>query len=239
MRLLDMRSDKALRRLGRRRLCRLQKQKGAGAVTTNHTGRRPRRESRAEEFRQRLIAWKRTPKPSRLSLRAVASELGTSHQLLSHYLKAWDKWEWRDYRRRAAEIHDGAHSENRSLSAYEASQAGAYQREATQSLFRSVVQTGLQQMLVRQKAGSRLSKAENRFVNVAARKGFATANEILKRNAETIGKSKNNLPAVRFVTANSFRSEFGKVATPLKRTRTLSCEKTAISVKIVRPGSES
>jgi transcriptional regulator with XRE-family HTH domain len=50
------------------------------------SGRKPKLDSRAEEFRKRLIHWKESSELSRPSLRALARELGTSHQLLTHYL---------------------------------------------------------------------------------------------------------------------------------------------------------
>ena len=56
------------------------------------TGRKPKTESRAAEFRQRLVTWKQTPEPLRPSLRALARELGTTHQLLSHYLDGLEEW---------------------------------------------------------------------------------------------------------------------------------------------------
>jgi hypothetical protein len=55
-------------------------------------GRKPKQQCRSEEFRQTLIAWKDTPVAFRPSLRALARELGTSHQLLSHYLSALEEW---------------------------------------------------------------------------------------------------------------------------------------------------
>jgi hypothetical protein len=55
-------------------------------------GRKPKEESRATELRQALIAWQESPKSSRPSLRALAAELGTSHQLLKHYLGGLEKW---------------------------------------------------------------------------------------------------------------------------------------------------
>lgn len=54
-------------------------------------GRKPKWESRALEFYGRLARWKQSPESSRPSLRALARELGTSHQLLSHYLKRCPK----------------------------------------------------------------------------------------------------------------------------------------------------
>jgi hypothetical protein len=56
------------------------------------SGRKPAQHSRANEFRQKLIEWKQTPESLRHSLRALARELGTSHQLLSHYLSTLGEW---------------------------------------------------------------------------------------------------------------------------------------------------
>lgn len=55
-------------------------------------GRKLKRESRAAEFRQKLIDWKQTTESLRPSLRALASELATSHQLLSWYLARYEEW---------------------------------------------------------------------------------------------------------------------------------------------------
>jgi transcriptional regulator with XRE-family HTH domain len=56
-------------------------------------GRKPKYDSRATELRQRLLVWKQSPEGLRPSLRELARELGTSHQLLSHYLKGLDDWQ--------------------------------------------------------------------------------------------------------------------------------------------------
>ena len=62
-------------------------------------GRKPNDESKAAEIRAKLAAWKQMPESSRPSLRELARELGTSHQLLSHYLQGWEKWQAKEYRR--------------------------------------------------------------------------------------------------------------------------------------------
>ncbi len=49
-------------------------------------GRKPADESRARILRARLVVWKQTPESQRVSLRTLAAELGTSHQLLAFYL---------------------------------------------------------------------------------------------------------------------------------------------------------
>jgi hypothetical protein len=54
-------------------------------------GRKPSQESRSAELRRRLVAWKQVPESARPSLRALSRELGTSHQLLGHYLTVLEK----------------------------------------------------------------------------------------------------------------------------------------------------
>jgi hypothetical protein len=76
-------------------------------------GRKPKQEPRAAEFRRRLIQWKQTPESSRLSLRALACELGTSHQLLAFYLKRLEKWQAKEYFHQATEIRTRAHARGR------------------------------------------------------------------------------------------------------------------------------
>ena len=98
--------------------------------------------------------------------------MGTSHQLLSFYLRLWDKWQEKEYRRKANNIRARAESENRPLTQWEQSQADAYQREAFQAMLTRVLDSGLKKMLMRLMTGDVLSKPELPFVNQAARKGF-------------------------------------------------------------------
>jgi hypothetical protein len=58
-------------------------------------GRKRKEESRAEELRAKLAAWRQLPEFLRPSLRKLATQHGTSEQLLSHYLKTQDEWEAR------------------------------------------------------------------------------------------------------------------------------------------------
>ena len=66
-------------------------------------GRKKKQESRAAEFRGRLIVWKRTPESLRPSLRVLARELSTSHQLLQHYLDGMEEWECKERYQKAKE----------------------------------------------------------------------------------------------------------------------------------------
>src|SRR4029077_1280618 len=58
-------------------------------------GRKKKQESRAAELRERLMVMKRTPESLQASLRALARALGTSHQLLHHYVDGLEEWECR------------------------------------------------------------------------------------------------------------------------------------------------
>lgn len=91
-------------------------------------GRKPAQESRATEFRRKLMEWKQTPQSSRPSLRALAGELGTSHQLLSFHLKHLDRWQAKEYWHQAREIRARANAEGRPLTQWEDQQARAYDR---------------------------------------------------------------------------------------------------------------
>src|SRR5258708_4296467 len=93
-------------------------------------GRKPADESRARILRSRLVVWKQTPESQRVSLRTLAAELGTSHQLLAFYLRGLDEWQRKDYERRAEDIRDRANAENRSITSWEESQVKALERAA-------------------------------------------------------------------------------------------------------------
>ncbi len=68
------------------------------------------------------------PEFSRPSLRALARELGTSHQLLSFYLKSLHKWQGKEYWRQAKEIRARANAEGRALTQQEEQRFYAYNR---------------------------------------------------------------------------------------------------------------
>lgn len=102
-------------------------------------GRKSFSESRATEIRTRLVEWKQIPEPIRISLRALAAEMGTSHQLLSFYLRRWDKWQAKEYQRNANDICARAEAEKRTMTREEQAQVVAYTRAALQSMINSVV----------------------------------------------------------------------------------------------------
>jgi hypothetical protein len=86
-------------------------------VVPGSRGRKPKYESRAPEFRRKLLTWRHTPDHSRPSLRALARELGTSHQMLAYCFKGLEEWEHkersRQERKQAEEIRARAEPETR------------------------------------------------------------------------------------------------------------------------------
>ncbi len=111
-------------------------------------GRRPAHESQATAIRVRLASWLRQPEGQRPSLRALATELGTSHQLLSFYLRGLNDWQKKDYQRRAKAIRDHAAAQNRFMTPWEESQMNALERAA----FCCMIDSILQPMLNRERA---------------------------------------------------------------------------------------
>lgn len=75
-------------------------------------GRKRKVESRAAELRQRLVVWQQTPESLRPSLRALARDLGTTHQLLTHYCYGIESWKARE---KANRIRARAEAEGREM----------------------------------------------------------------------------------------------------------------------------
>jgi len=168
-------------------------------------GRKPASQSRAEEIRERLLSWRQTPEPQRVSLRALARELGTSHQLLGHYLTRWEKWQAKECGRQATEIRVRAETETRPwIVAEMLRQAQAFERAAFQSMLGSALYDALRQ-LKRKARGGQLSRGEVKLLRLFASRGHREAQEILDRSSST-EKSKNNLPLISSRATKPFRS---------------------------------
>ena len=77
------------------------------------------------------MVWKQTPESFRPSLRALARELGTSHQLLQHHLEGQEEWECKERykvakakaQKKAAEIRARAEAEGREMTMRECCEA--------------------------------------------------------------------------------------------------------------------
>jgi len=94
------------------------------------TGRKHKEKSRMAEFRQKLVIWQQTPDLSRPSLRALARQLGTSHQMLAHCLKGLGKWQAEEDWLRVKEIRARANAEGRPMTSWEEQQSRALDRRA-------------------------------------------------------------------------------------------------------------
>jgi hypothetical protein len=131
------------------------------------------------EFRRTILAWKQTLESSRQSLRALARELGTSHQLLSFHLKNLHKWQSKEYWRQAKEIRARANAEGRLLTQQEEQQVYAYSRAA----IRATVGPMLLETIERMKQDSErrpLSRHEIKALKILARQ-FPDAQEVLQK----------------------------------------------------------
>ena len=143
------------------------------------SGRKPAHESRATEFRQSLTAWKRMPESSRPSLRALARKLGTSHQLLSFYLKRLEKWQSEEYWRRATEIRARATAEGRPMTQWEEREVYAYNRAAVRAMVGPMLLDTIEQ--IQQEAERRpLVWQEIKVLKILA-PGFPQARELLQK----------------------------------------------------------
>lgn len=179
-----------------------------GNQSIGRRGRRIASQSRAAEIRSKLLAWKQTPELQKISLRALAVELGTSHQLLRSYLRGLNKWQAKDYKCRAEEIRNVAWAENRRLTPWEESRAEALDRTAFQCMIESALTHALRRYEKELREGK--CRAGNlKLVRMLAQRGFPDAQKVLQ-------KYKFNLPPKQIGNAKSFRRGRSNAGNPAK-----------------------
>jgi hypothetical protein len=121
-----------------------------------------------------------------VSLRALGTEMGCSHQLLGFYLREWDKWQGREHRRESAEIRARAKSENRELTPGEWARDRELYRARFQCILRTALEDRLRKIEAEAKAASFvLTKGQINFVKAFAQRGFPRAQAILQKCAGT------------------------------------------------------
>ena len=168
------------------------------------SGRKPTWESRATEFRRRLTAWKQTPESTRPSLRALARDLGTSHQLLSFFLKDLGQWQGEEYWRHARDIRDRAMAELRSLTQWEEQQIRAYNRAAVRATVGPMLLDTIER-ITQESERRPLVRQEIETMKLLA-PGFPEAMEFLQKYSQNDAKNeKINLPLMPCCAAKSFR----------------------------------
>jgi hypothetical protein len=121
------------------------------------------------------------PQFSRPSLRALARELGTSHQLLSFYLKNLHKWQSKKYWRRAKAIRARANAEGRDLTQQEEQQFYAYNRAAMRSMVGPMLLDTIERIEVETERRP-LYRQEIKILKILARQ-FPEAQELLQERS--------------------------------------------------------
>jgi hypothetical protein len=156
-------------------------------------GRKKRQESRAQEIRERLLVWKQSPETLRPSLRALARELNTSHQLLQHYLDGLEEWECRERYERAKESAERKAEEIRAR--VEAEGRAMTLREAIDV----IVTPGLHDRIerIRQEASrGPLHPGQFKILKLWAKQGFPAAVEVLQKCASSGLKKRKRFAAI-------------------------------------------
>jgi hypothetical protein len=141
-------------------------------------GRKPADKSHATAIRTLLLSWCQEPEEQRPSFRALAEELGTTHQLLGFYLKGLDKWQKQECHRKMEELNNRVQAENRLMSPVEQAQMVAYGRAALNHLVDSALDVVLKGIEAEFKAG-KLKRGHIQMVNRMARKGHPAAQRLL------------------------------------------------------------
>jgi len=176
-------------------------------------GRKPKQESRSAEFRRRLIAWKQTPESSRPSLRALAWQLGTSHQLLGHYLDGIEKWQYMERYRMATmesdQILARAFLEDRPMTDWEKQRV----HDCTMASLRAQAASDFLDSIKRIKQDAKrgpLHREQIKMLKLCARIGFPEAQELLEKCSQSgMNSCNDNLPAISAGAAKSFRTVSG------------------------------
>lgn len=192
-------------------------------------GRKIAIESRASAIRAALAAWKLTPKSQRISLRALARSIGTSHQLVGHYLASWETWQAREYRRQAREIRTRAETEMKPWVVNEMlGEAKRLETAALQSVLTSLLNDNLER-IERKARFDPLSRHEVKILKLFAARGYRKAKEILEKRAGS--NSKSNLPPTSVHSVKSFELGEPIGGNSSKTREPVSDENAAISAK--------
>jgi hypothetical protein len=162
---------------------------------TAMSGRKPAQESRGTELRRNLIEWKQTPESSRISLRALARMLGTSHQLLAFYLMGLGEWRAKEYWRQAREIRARAMDENRDLAPWEEQQARDFDRAGVGTMAHSILLDDIKRMK-RESERRPLVWQEIKALKIFAKEGFPEAQELLRTCSQEARKKRKRFAEI-------------------------------------------
>jgi hypothetical protein len=140
-----------------------------------------------------------TPVGLRPSLRTLARQLGTSHQLLTHYLGGLAKWQYEQRYRKAKkesdEIYAHAKTENRNLTYWEEQQVGTCVRARIQALVVPTLLDTLEDIKREAKCGP-LNRAQFKTLKIFAKQGFPGAQELLQNCAQNGPKERKTFAEI-------------------------------------------
>jgi hypothetical protein len=158
-------------------------------------GRKIKDESRSTEFRRQLIAWKQTPESLRPSLRALARQLGSSHQLLTFFLKHLEEWQGEEWMREASEIGASASGDGRPMTPSEEHRADDLRRAGIRAITDSALRSSLESLNLESKRGL-LSWHQFKLLKLLARNGFPEAQELLQKSLQDGVKERKRFSAI-------------------------------------------
>jgi len=171
-------------------------------------GRKPKQDSRADEIRTRLVEWEQESEAIRPSLRELARELRTSHQLLSHYLEGLGVWQatrqMNEYRRLKEEIEAREKAEHRWCTPQEDPRVCIYGRKWLAQMWVVAMEKTLT-CWRRQARKKNLTTKQIKTLGELASKGHKGARKILE-SMSGAEKSGNNLPVAKSRVPKFFRS---------------------------------
>jgi len=128
-------------------------------------------------------------------LRALARELGTSHQLFTHYLDGLEKWQYMERYRKATmesdQIHARAYIENRPMTELEKQRVHACTEASLRALAASDFLDSIKRIKQDSKRGP-LHPAQIKMLKLLARQEFPGAKELLKKCQQSSPKNQDN-----------------------------------------------
>ncbi len=167
-------------------------------------GRKPSHQSRAAEFRRGLIEWQQTPGSLRLSLRGLARELRTSHQLLKYFLDGMEKWKYKERHRKATEESDQilfrAIDEGRPMTEQEQNRRYDCMMTAIRA---KVCSIGLDELAKLRQEARRgpLNPAQFKMLKIFAKQGFPGAQALLQECSQVGVKERKRFAEIVKETA--------------------------------------
>lgn len=175
-------------------------------------GRRLKVDSRADELCRALDMWNLTNESRRPSLRALARQLSTSHELLRYYLARLEKRKYKEVSRVAEEeavvIRNRANAENRELTGSELQQLQTLDVRSFRALLGVAALDSLDRL---KQAASRgpMHRPEYKMLEVLVKSGVPGALELWEKRVEIGLKPKKIFAAIVKDTSRQNGEAFG------------------------------